>query len=114
LDGGSAAAPEYPNLKKQKSCLIMVTGIVLVNVERSKINDVIKGLTNLQGVSEVYSVAGEYDLVAMIRVADNAELAEIVATRMTRDIDGILHTKTLVTLNAYSKVDLSKIFLTGN
>jgi hypothetical protein len=46
----------------------------------------------------------------MIRVADNAELAEIIATRMTRDIDGILHTKTLVTLNSYSKVDLEKIF----
>ena len=89
----------------------MVTGIVLVSVERSMINDVIDGLMKLQGVTEVYSVAGEYDLVAMIRVADNAELAEIIATRMTRDIDGILHTKTLVTLNAYSKVDLEKIFV---
>ena len=82
----------------------MVTGIVLVSVERSMINDVIDGLMKLQGVS------GEYDLVAMIRVADNAELAEIIATRMTRDIDGILHTKTLVTLNAYSKIDLEKVF----
>jgi len=89
----------------------MVTGIVLVSVERSIIKQKIHGLMKLQGVSEVYSVAGEYDLVAMIRVADNAELAEIIATRMTRDIDGILHTKTLVTLNAYSKIDLEKVFV---
>ena len=89
----------------------MVTGIVLVSVERSMINDVIDGLMKLKGVTEVYSVAGEYDLVAMIRVTDNAELAEIIATRMTRDIDGILHTKTLVTLNAYSKIDLEKVFV---
>ena len=88
----------------------MVTGIVLVNVERTMINNVIDGLTKLKGVSEVYSVAGEYDLVAMIRVEDNAELAEIIATKMTRDIKGIIHTKTLVTLEAEAKVDLEKIF----
>lgn len=89
----------------------MVTGIVLVSVERSMINDVIDGLMKLKGVSEVYSVAGEYDLVAMIRVSDNAELADIIASKMTKDIDGILHTKTLVTLKSYSKLDLEKFFL---
>ena len=47
----------------------------------------------------------------MIRVKSNAELAEIIATRMTHDINGIIHTKTLVTLNAYSKHELEKIFL---
>ena len=89
----------------------MVTGIVLVNVERAMIRSVIEDLMKIEGVSEVYSVAGEYDLVVMIRVKSNAELAEIIATRMTHDINGIIHTKTLVTLNAYSKLDLEKIFL---
>ncbi len=88
----------------------MVTGIVLVSVERAMIHSVIEDLMKLEGVSEVYSVAGEYDLVAMIRVSSNAELAEIIATRMTHDIHGIVHTKTLVTLNAYSKYDLEKFF----
>ena len=68
----------------------MVTGIVLVNVERAMIRSVIEDLMRIEGVSEVYSVAGEYDLV---------------------DINGIIHTKTLVTLNAYSKHELEKIFL---
>ncbi len=89
----------------------MVTGIVLVNVERAMIDNVISGLTKLKGISEVYAVAGEYDLVVMIRVNNNAELADIIATRMTHDIEGIVHTKTLVTLNSYSNLDLEKIFL---
>ena len=88
----------------------MVTGIVLVNVERAMIRTVIEDLMKIDGVSEVYAVAGEYDLVVMIRVQSNAELADI-ASRMTHDINGIIHTKTLVTLNAYSKLDLEKIFL---
>ena len=89
----------------------MVTGIVLVNVERAMIRTVIEDLMKIDGVSEVYAVAGEYDLVVMIRVQSNAELAAIIASRMTNDINGIIHTKTLVTLNAYSKLDLEKIFL---
>ena len=56
-------------------------------------------------------MAGEYDLVVMIRVQSNAELADIIASRMTHDINGIIHTKTLVTLNSYAKIDLEKVFL---
>ncbi|MBR2642984.1 MAG: Lrp/AsnC ligand binding domain-containing protein [Lentisphaeria bacterium] len=88
----------------------MVTGIVLVNVDRPQLRQVINDMMALEGVSEVYAVAGEYDLVVMIRVKTNAELAEIIATKMTRDISGILHTKTLVTLEAQSKIDLEKVF----
>ena len=88
----------------------MITGIVLVNVERAMIAEVTEGLMKIDGVAEIYSVAGEYDLVAIIRVRNNAELAEIIASRMTRDIRGIIHTKTLVTLTASSKVDLEKVF----
>ncbi len=88
----------------------MVTGIVLVNVERPMLRQVINDVKDIDGVTEVYTVAGEYDLVVMIRVNTNAELAEIIATKMTRDIRGIIHTKTLVTLKAESKFDLDKIF----
>ncbi len=88
----------------------MVTGIVLINVERAMIGDAISGLMKIDGVTEVYTVAGEYDLVAMIRVRNNVELSDIIANRMTHDIHGIVHTKTLVTLNVDSKVDLDKIF----
>jgi DNA-binding Lrp family transcriptional regulator len=87
----------------------MVTGIVLINVERAMISNVIDGLMKIDGVSEVYTVAGEYDLVAMIRVDSNAKLAEIIATKMTSDIKGIIHTKTLISLNANAKFDLSTL-----
>ena len=87
----------------------MVTGIVLINVERAMISNVIDGLMKIDGVSEVYTVAGEYDLVAMIRVDSNAKLAEIIATKMTSDIKGIIHTKTLISLNANAKFDLSSL-----
>ena len=87
----------------------MVTGIVLINVERAMISNVTDGLMKIDGVSEVYTVAGEYDLVAMIRVDSNAKLAEIIATKMTSDIKGIIHTKTLISLNANAKFDLSTL-----
>ena len=89
----------------------MVTGIVLVNVERAMIQTVIEDLGKIPGVAEIYAVAGEYDLVVIIRVKNNADLAEIIASKMTHDIRGIIHAKTLVTLNSYSKYDLEKIFL---
>lgn len=88
----------------------MVTGIVLVNVERPQLRQVIDDMMALDGVSEVYAVAGEYDLVVIIRVRTNAELADIIATKMTRDIGGIVHAKTLVTLEAQAKVDLAQVF----
>jgi DNA-binding Lrp family transcriptional regulator len=88
----------------------MVTGIVLVNVERAMLQNVIDGLRKIKGIAEVYAVAGEYDLVLMIRVGDNAQLADIIANQLTRD-RGIIHTKTLVSLKAYSDIDLEKVFL---
>jgi DNA-binding Lrp family transcriptional regulator len=88
----------------------MVTGIVLVNAQRSQLDSVVEGLMKIDGITEVYTVAGEYDLVAMIRVKDNKQLSDIVAKHMTRDVDGIKYTKTLISLDINSKVDLAGIF----
>jgi DNA-binding Lrp family transcriptional regulator len=74
------------------------------------LQNVIDGLRKIKGIAEVYAVAGEYDLVLMIRVGDNAQLADIIANQLTRD-RGIIHTKTLVSLKAYSDIDLEKVFL---
>ena len=89
----------------------MVTGIILVNVERAKIADVIEGIIKNDAVSEVYTVAGEYDIAVIVRVRTNAELSDIIACKMTHDIDGIVHTKTLISLSSLAKVDLEKVFL---
>lgn len=88
----------------------MVTAIVLINVERPKLKQVIDEVLNTEGVTEVYAVAGEYDLVAIVRVADNTSLSKIVVDKMPHHIPGITHAKTLFALEAYSKLDLAKIF----
>jgi DNA-binding Lrp family transcriptional regulator len=88
----------------------MVTGIVLVNVERPMLRSVIVEVMKIKGVTEVFTVAGEYDIVVMVRVKSNSELSDVVANKMTHDIKGISHTKTLISLQAHSTFDLEKIF----
>ena len=88
----------------------MITGIVLINVQRPSLKNVIKDILALDGVTEVYTVAGEYDLVAIARVENNKKLSDIIADKMQHSIDGITHTKTLIALEAHSDVDLKKVF----
>lgn len=90
----------------------MVNAIVLLNVEREKVNDVAEALVDLKGVSEVYSVSGQYDLVAIIRVKDNDELADTVTNHM-RKLNSILNTETMLAFQAYSRHDLDSMFSIG-
>jgi DNA-binding Lrp family transcriptional regulator len=90
----------------------MVTSIILINAERTRINDIAGQLQETKGVSEVYSVSGSYDLVAIIRVGNNDDLAELVTEKMNR-IDGILHTETMLAFKAYSRHDLESMFALG-
>ena len=88
----------------------MVTAFVLVNVERSRLKQVVDSILAVNGVTEVYTVAGEYDLVAVVRVKDNKKLSKIVVDQMPHNIPGITHTKTLYAFEAHSSVDLEKVF----
>lgn len=90
----------------------MVSSIVLMNIERGMISTVANVLTDIDGVSEVYSVAGQYDLVCVIRVKDNDKLAEVVTEKMLQ-VDGILETETLISFRVYSKHDLENMFSVG-
>ena len=90
----------------------MVTAIVLLNVARARVAEVADELASLEGISEVYSVAGRFDLVAMVRVKANEDLADIITTRMQK-IDGIDSTETLIAFRAYSRVDLEGVFSIG-
>ena len=90
----------------------MVTAIVLLNVARARVVEVAEQLAAMEGISEVYSVAGRFDLVAIARVKTNEELADIVTTRMHR-IDGIESTETLIAFRAYSRLDLEGVFSLG-
>jgi len=87
----------------------MVTAIVLLTVERDKINSVAEKLAQMEGISEVYSVAGEFDLTAVIRVKNNDDLSDIVTSNMLK-VDGITRSKTLIAFRVYSKHDLERMF----
>jgi DNA-binding Lrp family transcriptional regulator len=90
----------------------MVTSIILMNVQRSKINEVAELLEGMPGISEVYSVSGNYDLIAIVRVATNEELAQLVTQKM-HAIKEIQKTETMLAFKAYSKHDLEAMFSVG-
>lgn len=91
----------------------MVTAIVMIKVGRAKINEVGAQLATMAGISEVYSVSGRYDLVAMVRVAGNDELAVLV-TQELQGIEAIVKTETMLALQAFSRHDLEAMFSIGS
>jgi DNA-binding Lrp family transcriptional regulator len=90
----------------------MVTALVLLNVSRDKVNSVAETLADMDGISEVYSVAGRYDLTVIIRVKDNDQLAELVTNHMLK-VEGILKSETLVAFRVHSRHDLESMFSIG-
>lgn len=90
----------------------MVTAIVLLNAARGRVNVVAETLAGLDGVSEVYSVGGRYDLVVIIRVASNEALSVLVTERL-QAVDGIESTETLIAFRAQSRHDLESMFSIG-
>ena len=90
----------------------MVTSIILMNVERALVNDVAELLASWGEISEVYSVSGSYDLVAIVRVACNEDLATLITEDLTK-VDGIVHTETILAFRAYSRHDLEAMFAVG-
>jgi DNA-binding Lrp family transcriptional regulator len=90
----------------------MVTAIVLLNVARNKINVVAEKLADMDGISEVFSVAGEFDLAAIIRVQDNDGLAELVTNRLLK-VQGITKSETMIAFRVYSRHDLEAMFSIG-
>lgn len=81
----------------------------MINVEPARTAAVATSLSEMPGISEVYSVAGNFDLVAIVRVRQSEALAELVAERI-RGVDGITRTETLIAFRAYSRHDLDSLF----
>ncbi len=90
----------------------MVTAIVLLKVKRNSVNSVAAQLADLDGISEVYSVAGKYDLAVIIRVKTNEDLASIVTESMLK-IEAITDSETLMAFRVHSKHDLESMFSVG-
>lgn len=90
----------------------MITAIVFVTAETSRIPEVAEEIASLEGVSEVYSVTGAIDLVVLVRVLSNEQVAEVVAGRINK-VAGVLDTETHIAFRAYSQHDLDAAFSLG-
>ncbi|MFG1952531.1 Lrp/AsnC family transcriptional regulator [Micromonospora sp. NPDC048830] len=90
----------------------MITAIVLIDCATDSIPEVAENLASLPGVSEVYSVAGHIDLIAMVRVREFEQIAEIIAGSISK-VPGVLSTESHIAFRAYSQHDLEEAFAIG-
>ena len=90
----------------------MVTAIVLVRAEIQRIPEVAEIIAQIPEVSEVYSVTGEFDLVAMVRVRTHEDLADVIPGRLNK-VPGVNHNETHIAFRTYSRHDLEAAFSLG-
>ena len=90
----------------------MVTALVLLILDRNQIKYVSQKLVEMQEFSEVYSVAGRYDLVAIIRVKNNQQIADTITGKFS-ELEGITATENLIAFNTFSRHDLELMFSIG-
>ena len=90
----------------------MVAAFVLISAEPRRIAALAQELADVPGVAEVYSTAGDADIVAIVRVRRHEELAEVVTGRLA-ELDGIRDTRTLIAFQAYSRHDLETMWSLG-
>jgi len=90
----------------------MVTAFILMNVERTRLRSIADDMLAIDGVAEVYSVAGPYDLIAIARVRQHEELNDLVTDRVAA-LEGILSTETLIAFRSFSKKDLGLLWDIG-
>lgn len=90
----------------------MITAIVLVETSVDSIPEAAQQIADVEGVSEVYSVTGDVDLVAIVRVREHDQLADVIADRLSK-VPGVRSTKTYLAFQAYSRHDLEAAFSIG-
>jgi DNA-binding Lrp family transcriptional regulator len=90
----------------------VITAIVLVTAATDSIPEVAQAIADLDGVSEVYSVAGNVDLVAIVRVREFDQVADVIAGQLDK-VPGVLDTETHIAFRAYSRHDLEAAFAIG-
>ncbi|NKE08968.1 MULTISPECIES: Lrp/AsnC family transcriptional regulator [Kocuria] len=90
----------------------MLTAIVMVRTEPQRIPEVAQEISEIRGVSEVYSVTGDWDLIAMVRVQQHDHLAEVIADKLSK-VEGVVETVTQIAFRMYSQHDLDDAFSLG-
>jgi DNA-binding Lrp family transcriptional regulator len=92
--------------------MAMTHAIVLIEAERDALSDLGGALADISGVAEAYSVTGEWDFVAIVRVPDHEQLADVV-TGQIGSLPGVIRTQTMVAFAAYSRHDIESLFSLG-
>ncbi|MGY5129972.1 Lrp/AsnC ligand binding domain-containing protein [Streptomyces nigrescens] len=90
----------------------MITSIVLIKTNVDQIPEIAEKIAALDGVSEVYSVTGAHDLIAMVRVAAHDDLADVIPGRISK-VPGVASTETHIAFRTYSQHDLEAAFAIG-
>jgi DNA-binding Lrp family transcriptional regulator len=90
----------------------VITAIVMIDAATDSIGEVAQAVADLDGVSEVYSVAGDTDLIAVVRVREFEQVAQVIAGRINK-VPGVIDTDTHIAFRAYSKHDLEAAFSIG-
>ena len=90
----------------------MISAIVFVKADVARIPEVAEAIAALDGVSEVYSVTGQVDLIVMVRVRRHEDVADVVADRLNK-VPGVTATETHIAFRAYSRHDLEAAFSLG-
>ena len=90
----------------------MVNAVVLIACQIDAIPEAAEAIADIPGVSEVYSVAGEWDLVAIVRVTEHEDLAKVIPGGVGK-VEGVERTETLIAFQVYSKHDLDALFSVG-
>ena len=90
----------------------MITAIVMIDAATDSIAEVAQAVADLDGVSEVYSTAGEVDLIAIVRVREFEQIAEVIAGRINK-VPGVVDTDTHIAFRAFSRHDLEAAFSVG-
>lgn len=91
----------------------MINAIILINAERTKIKSVAEQLVSLDGITDVYSVSGRFDLVVVIRLPHADDLAELMTEKVIK-VEGITKTESMVAFKTFSKNDIANMFELGN
>ncbi|MCQ8774338.1 Lrp/AsnC ligand binding domain-containing protein [Streptomyces sp. KLMMK] len=90
----------------------MITSIVLIKTDVDRIPEIAEQIAAIEGVSEVYSVTGAHDLIAMVRVARHDDLADVIPGRISK-VPGVASTETHIAFRTYSQHDLEAAFAIG-
>ncbi|GAA2895734.1 Lrp/AsnC ligand binding domain-containing protein [Pseudonocardia halophobica] len=91
----------------------MITAIVLVHTLADRIPETAQAIADIEGVAEVYSCAGDVDLIAIVKVREHEQLADLIAGRISK-VDGVQHTDTHIAFRSYSRADTEAAFSVGS